>query len=106
MMTPERVLVTGATGFTGSHLCQRLVRKGYSVRAIVRDQKQAAGLRGQGIEVFLGDLRDQRSLEVAATGVNVIYHIAALFRAENVSQKEMWETNVTGIKSFWRSDVE
>jgi uncharacterized protein YbjT (DUF2867 family) len=106
MMTPQRVLVTGATGFIGSHLWQRLIREGYSVRATVRDQKQAAGLRGQGIEVFFGDLRDQRSLEVAAAGIDVVYHIAALFRAENVSQKEMWETNVTGIKSFWRSDVE
>jgi nucleoside-diphosphate-sugar epimerase len=99
-MRRERVLVTGATGFTGGHLCQRLVTNGYSVRALIRDQTQGAGLRCQGIETVLGDLNDPTSLERAVDGVDVVYHIAALFRAENVSRREMWKTNVQGTRSM------
>ena len=99
-MTLERVLVTGATGFTGGHLCRRLARDGYPVRALVRDCASEPELRREGIEPVLGDLRDPRFLERAVEGVTVVYHIAALFRQENVSRKEMWETNVQGTRNM------
>jgi len=99
-MTLERVLVTGATGFTGGHLCRRLARDGYPVRALVRDRDREAELRCQGIEPVLGDLRDRKSLERAAKGVDLVYHVAALFRQENVSRKEMWDTNVEGTRNM------
>jgi nucleoside-diphosphate-sugar epimerase len=95
-----RVLVTGATGFTGGHLCERLAREGYAVRALVRDPNRGAALRRCGVEVAVGDLRDLRSLERAAAGRDVVYHIAALFRPENVSRRDMWETNVQGTKNM------
>lgn len=97
-MGTERVLVTGATGFTGGHLCERLAREGYAVRALVRDPSRGAALRRHGVEVAVGDLRDPGSLERAAAGRDVVYHIAALFRPENVSRKDMWEINVQGTK--------
>jgi len=99
-MTLERVLVTGATGFTGGHLCRRLARDGYPVRALVRDRGREAELRREGIEPVLGDLRDPKSLERAVEGVELVYHVAALFRQENVSRKEMWETNVQGTRNM------
>jgi nucleoside-diphosphate-sugar epimerase len=99
-MTMERVLVTGATGFTGGHLCRRLARDGYPVRALVRDRGREAELRCAGIEPVLGDLRDPKSLERAAQGVDVVYHVAALFRQENVSRKAMCETNVEGTRNM------
>src|SRR5262249_5717488 len=94
----KKVLVTGATGFTGSHLCERLIREGYSVRALVRDPKGPCELRGKGLDIVVGDLRNRESLERAAEGVDVVYHIAALCRRKNVPRKEMWETNVHGTK--------
>jgi nucleoside-diphosphate-sugar epimerase len=99
-MGVERVLVTGSTGFTGGHLCERLAREGYAVRALVRDPNRCAALRRCGVEIALGDLRDAKSLQQATAEMDVVYHIAALFRPENVSRQEMWEVNVQGTKNL------
>jgi nucleoside-diphosphate-sugar epimerase len=101
----ERILVTGATGFTGSHLCARLAREGYAVRALVRNPTHGAVLRGAEIDVVVGDLRDPGSLEQATAGIDVVYHIAALFRPENVSRQDMWETNVQGTRNVLEAAI-
>jgi nucleoside-diphosphate-sugar epimerase len=95
-----KVFVTGAGGFTASHLCERLVQQGYQVTGLVRDPKRCADLQRRGVELVVGDLRDPRSLKHAVKGMDIVYHIAALFRAENVSRKEMWETNVEGTRNL------
>ncbi|MBX2998267.1 MAG: NAD-dependent epimerase/dehydratase family protein [Caldilineaceae bacterium] len=95
-----KVLVTGGSGFTGSHLCRRLVSEGYDVRALVRNAAQAAGLQQQGIETVYGDLRDRESLRRAVDGVDQVYHIAALFRPENVTRQDMWAINVQGTQNL------
>ncbi len=99
-MTAERILVTGATGFTGSHLCDRLVEQGHPVRVLVRRPQQAELWSRMGVEAVVGDLRDASSLVRAASNIDLIYHIAASFRAENVGAAEMWETNVKGTQSL------
>lgn len=75
-----RALVTGAAGFTGSHLTRWLVARGDEVRALVRDGTQVPALDGAGAQIVEGDLTDADSLMRAATGVEVIYNIAALYR--------------------------
>ncbi len=104
-MRTERVLVTGATGFTGSHLCDRLAAQGYSVRALVRDPNRAAELLGQGVELSVGDLRVPRSLERAVDAIDVVYHVGALFRPENVSRTDMWEANVYGTRALLDASI-
>lgn len=95
-----KVLVTGGTGFTGSRLCERLIREGYSVRALVRDINRSSELLRWGVEPVVGELRDPSSLERAMRGIETVYHIAAIFREENVSRKEMWEVNVQGTRNM------
>jgi uncharacterized protein YbjT (DUF2867 family) len=73
-----RVLVTGATGFTGGHLARRLAADGDFVRALVRDPARAADLASAGIELVTGDLRDPASLDRAVAGVDVVFNIAAI----------------------------
>ena len=75
------VLVTGAGGFTGSHLARHLAERGDRVRAMVRTPASAAErLRSANIEVVQGDLTDRDSLRRALDGVEVVYNIAALYR--------------------------
>ena len=99
-MTGERILVTGANGFTGTHLCRRLAEAGYTVRGLVRDAKKGAVLRDCGVEVVTGDLRDADSLKRAVADVNVVYHLAAVYREANLSPKEMWAVNVDGTRKL------
>ena len=67
------VLVTGATGFVGSHLVPKLVDAGHRVRVLVRDQTQYEG--SDGVAVFEGDLLDPGSFEVALDGVEAAYYL-------------------------------
>ncbi len=99
-MRSARILVTGATGFTGGHLCRRLTGEGYSVRALVRNLNRCNGLHLCGVDLIRGDLQDPQSLKEATKEIDVVYHVAALYRPENVSKKELWATNVEGTKNI------
>jgi NAD dependent epimerase/dehydratase len=82
----ERVLVTGAAGFIGSHLVEGLLERGQRVRAFVRYNSNAnvgwlADVPQEltaNLEVFHGDIRDARAVHQAANGCHRIYHLAAL----------------------------
>jgi nucleoside-diphosphate-sugar epimerase len=102
----QQILVTGGTGFTGSHLCRRLVRDGYSVRVLVRAHSRCDALQDLEVERVTGDLCDRASLEQATQGVDTVYHIAALFRPENVSRQQMWATNVEGTRNLLNASMQ
>jgi NAD dependent epimerase/dehydratase len=80
----ERVIITGATGFIGSHLAENLVEEGYEVVAFDRYNSsnhwgwlENSKYKNQ-IEVILGDVRDYDSVSKAIRGCHVIFHLAAL----------------------------
>ncbi|PTY04505.1 3-beta hydroxysteroid dehydrogenase [Verrucomicrobia bacterium LW23] len=70
-----KVLVTGGGGFLGRAIVQRLVARGDSVRSLARADYPE--LTGWGVEVIRGDLEDTATVEKAAKGVDIIYHVAA-----------------------------
>jgi len=92
----QTVLVTGATGFTGGALARELVRQGKHVRALVRDVEKAKSLAGEGMELIEGDIREAEAVEKAAEGVEVIYHIAAVFRTAGHPDSYYTDINETG----------
>lgn len=99
-----KVLVTGAGGFIGSHLCEALVEKGYEVKAFVRyNSRNFWGWIENSpykstIEVVAGDIRDYDSVEDAVKGVDMVFHLAALIGIpySYVSPLAYIKTNIEG----------
>jgi nucleoside-diphosphate-sugar epimerase len=76
--SPPDVLVTGASGFVGSHLARRLSEAGHQVRVLMRPGTDLSGLAGVPLEVVAGTLADTEALAHAAAGVRHVYHCAAV----------------------------
>ena len=94
-----KALVTGANGFTGSYLTKHLLEKGHQVRVLVRKGSNLSVLEGLPIEYAYADLADSEPLdESVMSGIDVVYHIAALYRAENVPVQMFWDVNLNGTK--------
>lgn len=75
----HRVVVTGAAGFVGTHVCRALVDAGWSVRALVRDPGKAAlRLAHLAVEIRTGDLRDRDFVRASLDGTDVVIHLAAI----------------------------
>lgn len=94
-----RVLVTGATGFTGGHLARALAAGGDAVRAMVRDPRRAPELAAAGVEVVTGDLRDRAAVERAAHAMDAVYHIAAIYRQAGLGDEEYRATNADAVRT-------
>ena len=91
-------LVTGATGFVGSHVARQLVAAGDAVRVLVRRSSNLAVLENLPVEPVEGDLRDGASLERAMQGVRRVYHVAADYRLWTPKPAEIYESNVEGTR--------
>ena len=94
-----RVLVTGASGFLGGYMAEELVRRGHLVVGMVRKGSDTDLLRKLGIELRIGDLEDQASLETVTKGVDAVIHLAAYYTLKG--SKERYERiNVQGTQSL------
>jgi len=93
-----KVLVTGATGFTGGHLARALKKRGDEVWAMVRNPDGAEHLRDAGISIVAGDLADPGSLSPALVhGFDVVYNIAALYRQAGLPESVYRQVNATAV---------
>ncbi len=94
-----RILVTGGTGFTGSHLTRRLLLKGHKV--VVLDNQPGRfhdELKKLGAHIMLGSVADRKIVDTAVKGCEVVHHVAAMFRKVNLPSKEYWDVNVEGTR--------
>ena len=106
MQTSKTIFVTGADGFIGSHLCERLVRDGHDVRALC--QYNSFGRQGwledlapdirDALDIHAGDIRDGDYMEILTRGADVVMHLAALIAIpfSYHSPRSYVDTNATG----------
>jgi oxidoreductase len=108
MMSSRLCLVTGASGFLGSHLVDRLLREGASVRCLVRSTSKLDVLSSMNVELLQGDLTDEISLRAAVDGCDTVFHCGAMV-SDWGTGAEIWKTNVIGtsylLKASSRSKV-
>jgi nucleoside-diphosphate-sugar epimerase len=90
-------LVTGASGFIGMHLAERLLAQGKRVRVLVRKPESVAELQRLGAEVVVGALSDSQAIKAAVKGVETVYHLAAMTSALRVA--DMMACNAHGARA-------
>ena len=94
-----KVLVTGASGFLGSHIAEQLSREGHTVRALVRKSSKRDFLERLGnVEFAYGGVEDVAAVAEAVKGVDAIIHSAGLVKARNAA--EFRKTNVEGTRNL------
>lgn len=95
-----KIFVTGATGFTGAHLVERLLSRGHEVigldnqKGLRYDELQAAGA-----SLHLGSVADKTLVDRLAEGCDRVYHLAAAFRKVNLPKSVYWDINVGGTRN-------
>jgi dihydroflavonol-4-reductase len=93
-------LVTGASGFLGSHVARQVAARGERVRVLLRPASQTRAIEGLPVERMAGDLRDAASLVRALEGVSRVYHVAADYRLWARDPQEIYESNVAGTRNL------
>jgi dihydroflavonol-4-reductase len=93
-------LVTGASGFLGSHVARQLVARGDDVRVLLRPSSHNRAIGDLSLEYVTGDLRDADSLERAVKGVERVFHVAADYRLWARRSREIYDSNVGGTKNL------
>ena len=96
-MPLKPTLVTGASGFVGWHVARLLIERGHRVRALVRASSSVPELD---VERMTGDLRDPASLERAAAGCGLVFHVAADYRLWSKNPGDLYRTNVEGTRNM------
>lgn len=92
-MSADKALVTGASGFTGGHLCRKLVERGVRVRILARQSSKLNGLNEIDVEPFYCDLATDEIPRQSLKGVDIVYHVAAVYRKEGLPEKHFYDVH-------------
>ncbi len=93
-----KALVTGATGFIGSHLCEKLIKRGYSVTCLVRDTSKLKWIENLELTFVRGDCTDRVSLLNAVHDFDYVLHLAGL--TKSCSDDAFFSTNSKGTENL------
>jgi nucleoside-diphosphate-sugar epimerase len=94
-----KYFVTGATGFVGGVLVQKLREQGHEVHASVRDPNKAKDLEALGVKLFKGDIIAKESMREAMRGVDGVFHVAGWYKIGAKDKRDAERVNVYGTRS-------
>lgn len=98
-----RALVTGGTGFVGSHIARQLNENGDDVRVLHRTTSKRDALSGVEYESAIGDVTDAESLRAACDGVDVVFHVAAVADYWRADKTRMFQVNAVGTANVLKA---
>ena len=101
-----KVLVTGATGFIGRHVSQRLLSQGIQVKAMVRSLTKAKIPALKGAQIFRADIRDSEAIRIGTKGCNAVIHLAAILGNKPNSWADFRSVNVEGTRLLAEAAIE
>lgn len=93
-----KALVTGGTGFVGSHVARALAETGHAVRVLHRSSSRLDALAGVHYESAIGDITDLDALRAACEGVDWVFHVAAVAAYWREDKAKMYDANVEGTR--------
>ena len=96
----KKTLVTGASGFTGYNLCQRLLKDGERVVAFVRSTSKTNELKSLGVECRVVDIKDPIQVKDNFSDIDMVYHLAAAYRTELADYDEFRLVNVEATRNL------
>jgi nucleoside-diphosphate-sugar epimerase len=99
-----KALVTGATGFIGSHLVEALLQRGVHVRCLVRPTSNLKWVKGLPVEILYGDCREKDSLGPGVQDVDLVFHLAGATQA--IEAKTYFEVNALGTENLVQACLE
>ncbi len=99
-----KALVTGATGFIGSHLAEELAKREWKVRCLVRRPRDLGWIENLKVQLVRGDCRDKPSLGPSVEGVDCVFHLAGVINA--LSWDDYYQANVVGTRNLLEAVVE
>ncbi len=101
----KKALVTGASGFTGGYLCKALKERGYTVKALVRKNSNRELLEKLDVKLIDGDLSEPNSLRGKIKGVDMVFHLASLYRQQRITKDMFTMVNVEGTRALLEDSI-
>lgn len=98
-------LVTGATGFVGSHIAEKLIQDGEQVIALARETSDTTFLKQIGADIRYGTLTGPASLNECTKGIDRVFHVAAMTE-EWIPKEISWKINVEGTRNLLEASLE
>jgi nucleoside-diphosphate-sugar epimerase len=95
-----KILITGATGFIGSRLAEKLACEGHEITALVRKASNAKFLKELGVKLFSGDIRIKKTLKGITKDMDIVFHLAGMLGKFGIPEKLYWDTNFRGTKNI------
>ncbi|MTJ07104.1 NAD-dependent epimerase/dehydratase family protein [Anabaena sp. UHCC 0204] len=95
-----KIFITGANGFTGSHLVKALENQGHTIKCLVRKTSNLSRLNNCKVELIYGEITDYEIITKAMEGVDIVFHLAAYVELGLVNAAEMEKVNVEGTRTI------